>query len=285
MKSMLSICISAAIVILCSCSGPVSPGRARIVSISATSTLTHPSDKYNVKSLVDGNVNTCWLEGVPGNGIGQSFTIRFDRKVELRRFWLLNGYNDSRYYYRNNRVKSLKVNDKVVTVMDHRMFQEVVLDTPVVSDSFTFAIDAVYRKFVDDDTVISEISFAENRALFDEQEKKLASESPYSNGMISRAWVNNASKCALSLKTDGGFNYTFVDVANPGDPSVRFKENKFSGRWSRMGDYIILDFKEKPERKIYLLTKDYQIAGKARDDDYLHSVEGDLLLSSIDLNY
>ena len=69
----------------------VEPTKARIVSITATSTLAHNQNIYKVENLIDKNLSTVWAEGDSGQGIGQSIKITFDKVVKLTGFYIQNG--------------------------------------------------------------------------------------------------------------------------------------------------------------------------------------------------
>ncbi|MWC27118.1 NADase-type glycan-binding domain-containing protein [Paenibacillus sp. MMS18-CY102] len=65
-------------------------------NITASSTL--PATKtvdYSVKQLVDGNLKTCWCEGIKGDGVGQSITVAFPNKMTVTSLSIASGYTKS----------------------------------------------------------------------------------------------------------------------------------------------------------------------------------------------
>jgi len=65
---------------------------------------------YGPENLADGDRRTAWCEGVKGNGIGESITIRIDEGPSFRRLVVSNGYGKSpRVYANNGRIKTVKI--------------------------------------------------------------------------------------------------------------------------------------------------------------------------------
>ena len=54
-----------------------------IDTVFASSELTDNFDTYKVEALFDGNKDTCWAEGVDGNGVGECIEIYFLKPVYL----------------------------------------------------------------------------------------------------------------------------------------------------------------------------------------------------------
>ncbi len=135
---------------------------AKIVGIMASKpSLVHKKDRYQINNLIDGNYRTWWVEGVQGSGIDIIVKIKFDRKVKLRRFFILNGLNRLKYYSMNNRVKTIEVSGQELEIKDSGInkVQEIVLQKPVYGNDFTFKIISVYPGAEWNDTAITEIFF------------------------------------------------------------------------------------------------------------------------------
>ncbi|MCX6554493.1 MAG: hypothetical protein NTZ12_05685 [Candidatus Aminicenantes bacterium] len=63
--------------------------------------------KYSVKNIFDHKTDTCWAEGVKGNGIGENITIVVNK--DISRIGIINGNaTNPEIYRRNNRIKKLK---------------------------------------------------------------------------------------------------------------------------------------------------------------------------------
>ncbi|HAA10274.1 MAG TPA: hypothetical protein DCE41_00725 [Cytophagales bacterium] len=94
-------------------SSRMSPEHIR--SVTASSTL---QGNYAVENLTDGDYATAWVEGVPGQGLGQSIEIELN-DVMVGYIGLLNGYTKSATTYNTNaRVKRLRVDYESVDYAD-----------------------------------------------------------------------------------------------------------------------------------------------------------------------
>lgn len=85
--------------------------KALVKKIEAANSL---GKKYSVDKLVDGKLNTAWVEGDPDDGIGKWIEIHFDDSKGIRHLpksiAIVNGYYKSeRLYYANRRLKSIKL--------------------------------------------------------------------------------------------------------------------------------------------------------------------------------
>lgn len=90
-------------------------------TVRASSTLpSQGGNSYDVSKLDDGIGGTAWVEGAPGDGVGESITYRFPRKdfnaggeTESVGFWgltVFNGYHKSARNWRENaRAKKLRL--------------------------------------------------------------------------------------------------------------------------------------------------------------------------------
>ncbi len=67
-------------------------------------------NSYGPENLEKGDSTKAWCEGVPGNGIGETITIRIEGAVPFRRLLVGNGYGKSpQTYMRNGRVKTVEI--------------------------------------------------------------------------------------------------------------------------------------------------------------------------------
>ncbi|RBP47332.1 hypothetical protein DES53_101129 [Roseimicrobium gellanilyticum] len=80
---------------------------------AATASSTLPPDgsrKYGVENVADWSKETAWVEGVPGQGIGESITLTLPTPAKVRRAGIVNGLADSgELYFANSRVAKLDV--------------------------------------------------------------------------------------------------------------------------------------------------------------------------------
>ena len=81
------------------------------VSAKASSTLAGQVGKtYQASHLLDGNLNTCWVEGVKGTGEGETVTLDLGKKQRVYGIMISNGYLESKYLYQmNGKVQKLKM--------------------------------------------------------------------------------------------------------------------------------------------------------------------------------
>jgi len=75
-------------------------------SSSLTESLKGKTVTYGPDALFDGDYHTAWVEGVPGNGVGESVLIQTNRGIE--EFAIVNGFALSkRLFLKNNRIKNI----------------------------------------------------------------------------------------------------------------------------------------------------------------------------------
>lgn len=133
-------------------------------SIAASSTL--PKSKvsaYNPSQIIDGDTATCWCEGVKGNGIGQSFTIRFTKTMEIGTLKILPGYGKSvSTYLENNSVRKAKItfSDGTSFIADFTKDSSFELPKNKLTSSLTFTILDVVPGSKHNDTCVSELAIS-----------------------------------------------------------------------------------------------------------------------------
>jgi hypothetical protein len=77
------------------------PGEIRVVidghpaTARASSTLPAKDGRYSVANLFDGRLDTAWVEGAEGVGVGEWLELEFDEPVDLDGFLLAPGYGKS----------------------------------------------------------------------------------------------------------------------------------------------------------------------------------------------
>ncbi len=123
---------------------------------------------YYPENAFDGDLDTCWCEGVKGSGIGESIWIRSSENVLMKGFRIWNGYQKSKEtYYNNNRVKQLGIYADGVKLgswelsdsysEDEDNVEYDILDEYVVASRIEFVIEDVYNGAKYDDTCIANI--------------------------------------------------------------------------------------------------------------------------------
>jgi uncharacterized caspase-like protein len=119
---------------------------------------------YGVAHLFDGNRSAAWVEGAPGQGIGEWITVDFDAARTVRSIAIDNGYQkNSDIFYKNSRVRKLTLvfsggERKSLTLQDQFGQQTFRLDRPIRARWIQFVIDDVYPGNKYQDTAISKLS-------------------------------------------------------------------------------------------------------------------------------
>lgn len=119
---------------------------------------------YYASHVLDGNMQTAWIEGGSGPGIGEWIQLDFGREVKLNGILLTPGYfKNASIWQQNNRLAAATISfsdgtSRRYTFPDQMQQQR--LDTAGVRTRFIrLVIDEAYRGTVDyEDTALSEIS-------------------------------------------------------------------------------------------------------------------------------
>jgi hypothetical protein len=202
---------------------------AKPVSITSTSALTDPKLDYSAKNLMDLEQGKCWCEGARGDGIGESFTITFDREVEIDRFYIFNGVGIEKFHEKNNRVKQFVINGTAKAEIDEYGvtgpfgWRMVEMSSKLKAKQFTFTIAAVHSGTAWKDTCVAEISF-ENPNLLKWMQKPANFPVPVIHEEI-----------FVSLKKDG-------TLGGPGIWGHQCSTPFLGGTWKLKGDAVEISF-------------------------------------------
>ncbi len=159
--------------------------KVRVSEVRVTSKLqeegSHP-EGYNGYRAFDGRLDSAWVEGEEGPGIGEILKIRFGQIVEIDSVEIAPGFFISQYHRANNRVKKLRIvadrrqinfafkgdSTELRTTPDARQYvldfqdsmavQKRPLEVSGIRD-IAFVLEDIYPGTQWDDTCISEISF------------------------------------------------------------------------------------------------------------------------------
>lgn len=98
--------------------------------ISASSELTDNMSTYSVEAVLDGNKDTCWAEGVDGNGEGEYIEIHFREPIYLTDISLLNGYmKNEDVFNKNGKIRRIELSysdgNSHESLLDEYEFQDV----------------------------------------------------------------------------------------------------------------------------------------------------------------
>jgi len=153
-----------------------------INSITASSVLKDPKNKYSVKNLIDEDPKTIWAEGAKDSGINEYIDINITPYLDnyagaykIKKIGLINGYaiNES-LFKKNNRVKTMRIDYKnyladentpdiekegslVVDLEDSMAKQYIEFKKPILMSTVKITILDVYRGTMWNDTCISEL--------------------------------------------------------------------------------------------------------------------------------
>lgn len=142
------------------------PGSTSEIRITATASSVRapiPTANYKASNAADGRLNTAWIEGAEGPGIGEWIRFDFDRQVELRGLTIAPGYFKSPdIWAQNNRLAavSLQFSDGTVqrSRFPDRMEQQTLSFGSRKTSWVKILVDEIYFG-KDPDTAIGEVSF------------------------------------------------------------------------------------------------------------------------------
>ncbi len=121
------------------------------------------ADRYHPLQAFDGDPETGWSENAAGAGIGAWVEIRLEQPVTVDTIRIMPGWFQSRYFRRNNRIKSMQIllDDFSLTAdfKDSMQAQDLVLNTPRTFTRARFIIKDVYPTSDWDDTPLAEVQF------------------------------------------------------------------------------------------------------------------------------
>lgn len=135
-----------------------------ISQISATSQLSEYDMIHSSDRLIDGDISTAWVEGMPGQGVGASVSIEFDGEYLINGIKINAGYQkNDELYNKNSRPKKIGISfsDGIYEVHeldDVNDVQDIAFNKAVVTNKVSLIIEDVYSGTKYEDTAISEIS-------------------------------------------------------------------------------------------------------------------------------
>ncbi|EJW09522.1 hypothetical protein A33M_1215 [Rhodovulum sp. PH10] len=136
----------------------------------ASSVLTPQyGNRYGVKNLFAGDPSAAWVEGVPGDGVGEWITVSFDGDRLVKSVIVHNGYQKSADLYRKNgrvaRVRLIFSHGQTATfaLKDQPQVQTILLDRPVRASWMQVVIERVFPGEAHSDTAISKLAVFSDR--------------------------------------------------------------------------------------------------------------------------
>ena len=138
-----------------------------IQTVTATSNLYEAA--YDIddipENVLDGNLETAWVEGVTGDGIGEALMFEFDSEYIVSGINIFNGFQkSSSLYYKNSRPEIIKISfsdgsEKEISLEDTMGVQILTFESGVKTQFVKIEIESVYKGSTYEDTCISDISF------------------------------------------------------------------------------------------------------------------------------
>lgn len=192
----------------------------RVSGTVATSSVLTPEVAYRAAYLFDQRTHFAWVEGAPGDGMGETITVTFDTPSSVRALDVWNGYQRSDdHFEKNNRAAKLRVamdgaEPVVVDLADSRAVQRVKLPAPVKGRVLTIGIDAVTKGKKYDDLVISELRFVDDDGPYTLglPDVQKATEARYSalentplDRVVGQVWGSRCGNDSLKLRPDASF--------------------------------------------------------------------------------
>ena len=136
-----------------------------ITRATQTSALKDGNVTYSAQQSIDGDVKTCWAEGVPGYGIKEGISFEFNNTYKITGCNIWTGYQKSEdLFYKNSRPVALQVRgedgyDEIHRLNDSMGMQRITFKRSVNTRRIQLSVAEVAKGSKYEDTCISEISF------------------------------------------------------------------------------------------------------------------------------
>lgn len=136
-----------------------------IYQVETSSELSERGMTHSADQICDGSLNSAWVEGVSGQGIGENVQFIFDDIHIFSGMKIYAGYQKSKdLYYKNSRPKEIEIafangGSKSFKLKDRYGMQQIDFDEQIVSYGVTVTVKSVYKGKKYKDTVISEIEW------------------------------------------------------------------------------------------------------------------------------
>ncbi|NLW48798.1 MAG: DUF4424 family protein [Firmicutes bacterium] len=137
------------------------------------SSVLQGKDEYKAMNVADLSSRSAWVEGVKGDGIGESITLTLKKPIKVNQIGIIPGYTKSReLYFANNRVAEVKIVIDDTYTITKSLADEYVSFSPYSPKAYqmidlgkynkpvtniVITITKVYKGSKYDDTCISEI--------------------------------------------------------------------------------------------------------------------------------
>ncbi|TGM55161.1 nicotine adenine dinucleotide glycohydrolase [Leptospira biflexa] len=193
-------------------------------TITSTSQLQPKTKKYIPVFAMDGKLKTSWVEGVEGEGVGETLQIKYKSPINFRSLSIYNGFGDPKLWAANNRIKKLKIttetgNEEVVTLKDSLSRQVIEFKNEIRAKEISLTIQDVYKGTNTENTAIAEL-------MFDSEQAGSALVPPKNTWAIGK-WKTKSNIARIQLHNDGTCE-------------MGYETAKMLCTWTEKGDKVIV---------------------------------------------
>ncbi|WP_411823595.1 NADase-type glycan-binding domain-containing protein [Leptospira sp. 'Mane'] len=137
--------------------------------LSSSSILEPNKKKYLPGFAMDGKLETSWVEGAKGDGIGETLTISYKSPVLFQTLAIYNGFGDPRFWNSSNRVKKIKIStennyEESFHLKDSLSLQKLELKKEISAKEIKLTILEIYKGTKQEDTAIAEVNLLSDNA-------------------------------------------------------------------------------------------------------------------------
>ena len=136
-----------------------------IVSVKHSSVTNEDGNNHSGELTTDGDIKTCWVEGVPGLGIGESILYQFNGNYKVSGLNIWTGHQKSEdLFYKNARPTAIRVigsdgSNVIYPLNDAMGMQRVTFNNPITVNIIKLVIEKVAPGNKYEDTCIAEVNF------------------------------------------------------------------------------------------------------------------------------
>lgn len=169
-------------------------------TITSSSFRSNSKEKFPPAYALDGRLDSSWVEGTEGDGIGESISISYKSDISFQTLAIYNGFGDPKEWGNHNRIKKLKLTtdngqEEIFTLKDALSAQKLSLKKEFKAKKVTLTILDIYKGKLAKDTSIAEV-----KLLADQAGSILT---PPKNTWAIGKWKTESNIAKISLHNDG----------------------------------------------------------------------------------
>lgn len=136
-----------------------------IASVKHSSVSNEDGNNHSGTLTTDGDTKTCWVEGVPGLGIGENITYYFNGNYKVSGINIWTGHQKSEdLFFKNARPTAIRVigsdgSNVIYPLNDAMGMQRVTFNNPITVNNIKLVIEKVAPGNKYEDTCIAEVNF------------------------------------------------------------------------------------------------------------------------------